>query len=350
MDKSSRWGVLVILCAVVLMAHLVLEQSVVWARAGGGSSSGSRGSRSMSPPARPSSPSPGSNPSPGQRPYGPSGQPSPATNPGMNPSPTSSFTRNPFVQGLAGGLLGGVVGNMLFGNRGYSAPAGAAPAGSGFGGSGIGLMDLLLIGGGLYFLMRYLRKRREQAAMTSSSGSTSYPQRGDFGGYIEPAADAYSPAPLSPAASDLQLGLEQIARSDPYFNENSFKETAQDIFFSIQAAWMNRSLEGAENIITDEMATTMAAEFADMKKKGQINRLENIAVRKVEITEAWQEAGMDYITVLFTANLLDYTVDDKTAQLTAGDQRNPVKFEEFWTFCRASGQPHWELTAINQTR
>jgi predicted lipid-binding transport protein (Tim44 family) len=272
-------------------------------------------------------------------------------NPGMTPPPTSSFTRNPFVQGLAGGVLGGFVGNMLFGSRGYSAPYGAAPSGGGFGGSGIGLMDLLLIGGGIYFLMRYLRKRREQAGMTTSDfGSTSYQPRGDFAGYIEPATDAYRPAPLSPEARDLQLGLEQITRSDPYFNESSLKETAQDIFFRIQAAWMNRSLEGAENIITDEMATTMATEFAGMKAKGQSNRLENIAVRKVEITEAWQESGMDYITVLFTANLLDYTVDDKSGQVVAGDRNNPVKFEEFWTFCRASGQPHWELTAINQAR
>jgi predicted lipid-binding transport protein (Tim44 family) len=52
--------------------------------------------------------------------------------------------------------------------------------------------------------------------------------------------------------------------------------------------------------------------------------------------------------VLFTANLLDYTVDDKTGQVVAGDRNVPVKFEEFWTFCRLSGSPQWALAGINQ--
>jgi predicted lipid-binding transport protein (Tim44 family) len=284
------------------------------------------------------------------------GQPSPGMSPGMNPSASGSFTRNPFVQGMAGGLLGGFVGNMLFGSRGYSstpsgaAPYGAAPPASGFGGSGLGLMDLLLIGGGIYLLMRYLRKRREQAATTTYYDATPHQQPENFGGYLEPNQDSQGNLPLAPEARNLEMGLNQIARTDLGFNETSFKETAQDIFFRIQAAWMNRSLEGAENMISDEMAKTMADQFATMKNNGQINRLENIAVRKVEPSEAWQESGMDYITVLFTANLLDYTVDDKTGALVTGDQRNPVKFEEFWTFCRRSGSANWELCAINQAK
>jgi len=102
--------------------------------------------------------------------------------------------------------------------------------------------------------------------------------------------------------------------------------------------------------ITDEMAKYMAGEFASMKQKGQINRLENIAVRKVEIAEAWQESGKEYISVLFTANLLDYTVDEKSGEVVTGDRRNPVKFEEFWTFCRPIGERNWALSAIQQTR
>jgi len=261
--------------------------------------------------------------------------------------------RSPFAQGLAGGLLGGFVGNMLFGNRGYGAPYGApgygAPGYGGFGGSGIGLFDLLLIGGGIYFLMRYLRRRRERMATgTSFYGPVDYDQAGGYRGYNEAPEDAYEQLPISTQARDLQQGLERIRSFDPGFNEYQFKETAQDLFFRIQAAWMNRSLEGMEGILTDEMAAFFANQFVEMKNKGHINRLENIAVRKVDISEAWQESGRDYITVLFTASLLDYTVDDKNGQVVAGDRYNPVKFEEFWTFCRPSGHPQWELTAINQ--
>jgi len=251
--------------------------------------------------------------------------------------------RSPFAQGLAGGLLGGFVGNMLFGSRGY-----AGPGGSGYGGSSFGLLDLILIGLVIYFIFKFLRRRSGQAAMESGYGPGDYQQQGAYGGRIEQPVEMFEQPEVSPEGRDLQAGLAQIHRVDPGFDETRFVETAQDLFFRIQAAWMNRSLEGVENLLTEEMSSNFLIEFAQMKQKGQINKLENIAVRKVEITEAWQEQGTDYVTVLFTANLLDYTVDDKTGQVVAGDRRAPVKFEEFWTFCRLSGHPQWALAAINQ--
>jgi len=323
-----------------LTANFIFMETIAWARAGGGSSSGSRGGRSLSQPSRPPSPSPG----PGSQPSTPYGQPTPGVRPGMAPSPPGSFMRSPFAQGLAGGLLGGLVGNMLFGSRGYG-----APGSGGFGGSGIGLFDLLLIGGGIYFLMRYLRRRRERMATEPAYyGPVDHDQAGGYGGYNQAPEAAYDQPPISPQARDLQQGLEQIRSFDPGFNEYQFKETAQDLFFRVQAAWMNRSLEGMEDILTDEMAADFAIQFAEMKSKGHLNRLENIAVRKVEVSEAWQESGQDFITVLFMASLLDYTVDDKNGEVVAGDRHNPVKFEEFWTFCRPGGHPQWKLSAINQ--
>ena len=86
----------------------------------------------------------------------------------------------------------------------------------------------------------------------------------------------------------------------------------------------------------------------ELKRKKQVNRLENIAVRTVEITEAWQEAGKDFITVRFCANLLDYTVEEATGQVLSGSKTDPVKFDEYWTFTRPVGNNPWQLSAINQ--
>jgi predicted lipid-binding transport protein (Tim44 family) len=54
------------------------------------------------------------------------------------------------------------------------------------------------------------------------------------------------------------------------------------------------------------------------------------------------------VTVFFTANLLDYTVDDQTGQVISGDKLNPVKFQEFWTFSRDVSSSQWKLSGINQ--
>ena len=54
----------------------------------------------------------------------------------------------------------------------------------------------------------------------------------------------------------------------------------------------------------------------------------------------------DYITVLFTANLLDYTVDEHSGALVEGSMTEPVKFAEEWTWARPVGTENWLLEGI----
>jgi predicted lipid-binding transport protein (Tim44 family) len=68
----------------------------------------------------------------------------------------------------------------------------------------------------------------------------------------------------------------------------------------------------------------------------------------VEIAEAWQEKGQDYITSRIYANLLDYTTDDASGAVVEGSRTVPVKFEEYWTLTRPVGDNPWRLSAINQ--
>jgi predicted lipid-binding transport protein (Tim44 family) len=268
--------------------------------------------------------------------------------PGRNPvtgAPTQPsgglFGGSPFMQGLAGGLAGGFLGSLLFGGVGHATPGGAT-------GGGMGLLDLILIGALLYFGYRFLKRRRAQVVTpgTGFGGSTGFSRPMDDN---QPLSYTRTPQPgVIPGAGEVEQGLRQIRQFDGGLSEEALKETLQDIFFRVQAGWMNRSVEGIEGMITDEMAQYLRNEFDAMRRAGTINRLENIAVRKVEISEAWQEVGKDYVTVLFTANLLDYTVNDSTGAVVEGDKSNPVKFQEFWTFCRDVGPNPWRLSAINQ--
>ena len=142
--------------------------------------------------------------------------------------------------------------------------------------------------------------------------------------------------------------LEPLRLTDPSFNENSLKEMAQDIFFKLQGAWMRQDPALIKDLATPEMTALLEKDLQELKTRDQINKLENIAVRQVEISEAWQEQGRDYITVGFLANLLDYTVDAKTNQVIAGSNTEPVKFEEYWTFTRPTGSSPWKISAITQ--
>jgi predicted lipid-binding transport protein (Tim44 family) len=146
----------------------------------------------------------------------------------------------------------------------------------------------------------------------------------------------------------VETGLRHIRQMDPGFNEKEFTEGCLDRFFKIQGAWANREMSGVRELLTDEMAGTLQAEADRLRAQKQINRLENIAVRSVEITEVWQEQGEDYITVKLSANLLDYTTDEKSEEVISGSRTEPVKFREYWTFKRTVGNHPWKLTAIQQ--
>jgi predicted lipid-binding transport protein (Tim44 family) len=247
------------------------------------------------------------------------------------------------MQGIAGGIAGGLLGSMLFGGTGHAA------SGGGMGGSGIGLFEILILGLLAYFGYRFYKRRRAQPAGAGFFGNAATYERTEnpggqeaFRGEYQDSREGYS------SDGEVERGFQQIRISDPGFNETKLKEELEDLFFRIQASWTNRSLSGIEDKITGEMNEFFVNQFNSMNQSGISNHLENIAVRQVEPAEVWQETDKDYVTVLFTASLLDYTLDYKTGAFVSGDKINPVKFREFWTFCRQIGTRQWKLSAIDQ--
>ena len=53
-----------------------------------------------------------------------------------------------------------------------------------------------------------------------------------------------------------------------------------------------------------------------------------------------------FVTVLFSANLLDYTVDDKNGELIDGSMTDSVKFAEKWTWAKKMGEMNWLLEGV----
>lgn len=142
--------------------------------------------------------------------------------------------------------------------------------------------------------------------------------------------------------------MTHIRQMDPYFDEQRFNDGMMDLFFKIQGAWMNRDLGPVAALLTPQMRQVFQADIDRLLRERRTNRLENIAVRNVEIVEVWQESGQDYITTLIYANLLDYTTDDASGQVVEGSKTEPVKFEEYWTVTRPVGNNPWQLSAIDQ--
>jgi predicted lipid-binding transport protein (Tim44 family) len=272
----------------------ILWASDAWAE-GDGYAGGSRGARASSS-GKPSSGSGSggwveSNPKSYSSPSAPS-----LPRPGSNRSWTRSVIKL---------LLGGLIGSVLLGRASMG---------------GLGLLEVMALAGLTYVAFRYLHDR--------------------------------PPAPVGPpgyaGATSLDGGIGSARRVDPNFDPGRFGETVSHLFLKLQAAWTARDAERAAEVLTPELAAVFQSDCDRMRAEGRINHLEQIAVRAVEVTEAWQEQGQDYVTVRLQASLIDYITDEHDSRMLDGSQAEPVRLDEFWTFVRPVGPNRWKLSAIEQ--
>jgi predicted lipid-binding transport protein (Tim44 family) len=327
MTMKRNIRLLTMLAALLVTSFMVVEQNAQ-ARIGGGGSMGSRGSRSYS---RPVAPPSQTSPS---RQYAPSQPASPAT---PYQQPSRGMFGN-FGSSLLGGMAGGMLGGMLFRSLGFG-------GGYGGGGGGIGLFEILLLAGIGYMIYRFVKKKREDEAGGSHAKVI---QLNDYQNLGQSQSQSLGQGNYEPVRDELEEGLSHVRQMDPSFDEKRFNDNVMDMFFKVQGAWMNRDLSSAAGLLTDEMRGIVQRDIDALLREKRINRLENIAVRSVEISEVWQESGKDFITAVIYANLLDYTTDDTTGAVLAGSKTEPIKFEEYWTFTRPVGNNPWKLSAINQ--
>ena len=154
--RNIRW-------LAAIAAAIIVAPSLVEARAGAGSSSGSRGGHTdQAPP--PTQTAPKAKPversttpqQPAQKPA--TGAPTQAA-----PQPGGFMARNPFLSGLMGGMLGAGLIGMLFGG-GF---AGGLGGGAGFLGL---LLQVLLIGGAAYLAVRLFRSWSAARAQPAGAG------------------------------------------------------------------------------------------------------------------------------------------------------------------------------------
>ena len=244
-----------------------------------------------------------------------------------------------FMSGLAGGLMGGAIGSLLFGGMAHGG------MGGGIMGSGIGLFQILLMAGIGYFIYkRFFKKPAASGAAFRSTSESTGPY--DSGPAMGGSVNAPPPPSSFGGGGTLEDGLAEIRRSEPGFDPQHFSEIASDVFFQVQAGWMRRDVQSYRHLLGVNLAAEYEGHFADLRAKGHINKLENISIRKVEIVDAGVDGNEEFVTVLFTANLLDYTVDEKSDAVVEGSKTNPVKFAEEWTWARSVGSENWKLEGI----
>ncbi len=311
------------------VAALALGPALAEARPGGSSSSGSRGSRTSSAP-------PSTQTAPGttqqfQRTQTPPSQPAaPGVGNQAAPRPAAPapqggfFSRNPLMAGLMGGLLGAGLFGLLSGSGLFGGMGGFA--------SILGLLlQVALIGGLVFLVMRLIRSRRPAVA-----GPAAYAREME-----QPAAQPMGNASGMAMAKGAPVASQpvEIVAAD----YQAFERTLVDI----NAAWSRQDLEALRRIATPEMTNYFAQDLSDLRARGWTNTTSDVRLDAGDLSEAWNEEGQDYATVAMRVSMVDVTrAADGSVQ--EGHPTNRTTATEMWTFVRYPGEA-WKLSAIQQT-
>ena len=302
----------------------VLAVSAADARIGGGSSSGSRGTRTFSAPP-PTTTAPGSA-SQFNRTITQPGQPG-----GFN---TAAPARGGLFGGRFGGMLGGLAAGflgaglfgMLFGGGLFSGLGGFA--------SILGLILQIVL---VVFLVRMAMawwQRRNQPAYAAgpspADGQQSFRSGlsgldsglGGFGGF----GGGSNQPPL------------QIQPAD--------YEAFERLLGEIQQAWSNEDVGRLRLLSTPEMASYFERDLEQNQARGVVNKVSGVKLLQGDLAEAWRENGADYATVAMRFTLADKTTERASGRVVEGSDQ-PQEVTEIWTFLRHPGAD-WQLSAIQQ--
>jgi len=380
--RQYLFPALVALSLVLTGATDALAKAGSTSKSSSGSSFGSRGSRTADAPMErtltlPSSPSPRvaappPAPSAAPRPGNVEAQPlQPGLQPGLQQpgmrapamagagagmaAPAAAqpgfFQRNPFMAGMAGGLVGAGIGSMLFGHS----PALAAASDAAPGANILGLLIQVALIGGLIWLAFKLFRGRAPAgpnpyAAQSRAPLDSYgaPSRSSDNPYaaprtaVEPRFEpqaTLSPVPPVAAPPRVQREFEPTEA-----DQNDFT----NILLGVQQSWSAADPAALRAWATPEMVTFLAQDLGRNTADGLVNRVEQISLREGDVVESWREETAQYVTARLVFDCLDYMVRTDTGTLVSGSRTSPVTHAELWTFVRPTSGGSWLLSAIQQ--
>jgi len=307
MARSMRSALIL----VSLLPALALVAADANARAGGGSSFGSRGTRTFSPPAATQT---------APNAAAPIERSMTQRAPASSPATGGWFGRPGLFGGLAAGFLGAGLLGLLFGQGLFGGLGGFAS-----------ILGLLLQVALILFVARLIWSWYQRRHAPAYAGGASLlrgmapgaaPERQTGGG-------SFAAAPLSIAPADF--------------------DAFERLLGEVQAAYGAEDLAALRTRVTPEMLSYFSEELAANASRGVVNRVSDVKLLQGDLAEAWREGDAEYATVAMRFSLLDQTIDRASGRLVEGDPSRPSEATELWTFRRAPGGP-WLLSAIQQGR
>lgn len=285
------------LCVLGLFLWTLWADVADAARFGGGKSFGSRPSYKRSAPA------------PSRSYATPQRAPGSMSGGAIPRSPLSSPMRS--WGGMLGGLLmGGLLGSLLFGG----AHAWGGPS----------LLDLLVIGGGLFLLFRFFKARR----LATSSAAGFHRTGGDPWAAAEAGAGRGGNSGFGAASASKPSG----SRVPPDFDPQEFMEKAKALYVQLQEAWDRRDLQAIRPLVSPEVFEEIQHQA---QEDAQPSRTHLLWINP-ELLEVRELDGHTVASVLFDVMMRET------------DQEMAKQVRELWHFRRQGTAHAWIVEGLQQ--
>ncbi len=309
-----------------MAAMVLLVPAMADARVGGGTNSGSRGSRTDQAPA-PTQTAPATKPVERSATPTQQAQARPAATPAA--APGGFFARNPFLSGMMGGLIGAGLIGMMFGG--------------GFGGFGgmagmLGLLvQLALIGGLGYLAYRLFKGRSAAPAAASPAYAGGPPQTAEpmsMGRSMLAGAGGGGGSAAAAAPAGIAIASEDFS-------------TFEKMLSDIQSAFSKGDLTKLRTMVTPEMVGYFSEQLSANASRGVENKVDAVKLDQGDLSESWSEGGIDYASVAMRFSMIDVTRRIADGTIVDGNPQVRTEATEVWTFLRSRGG-NWILSAISQ--
>ena len=324
--QRTRGIVQVIAVILSVAVPVMFAISAADARPGGGSSSGSRGSRTYSaPPTTSTAPNAAQ---PMNRTMTQPGSPGMAGPAAAGAAAKGGFFNKPgmgMLGGLAAGFLGAGLLGMLFGGGMFSGLGGLSS-----------IIGLVLQIGLIIIVVKLAMSWWQRRHQTASAFAGPAP-----GAAVGPGG----PGPLNSLRTGTGFGLG--SGSAPLEIQPADYEAFEQLLGDIQTAWSNEDVAKLHTLATPEMVSYFTKDLEENKARNDVNKVSDVKLLQGDLAEAWREGETDYASVAMRFSLIDKTLERGTNRLVAGSEQ-PIEATEVWTFVRPRGAS-WELSAIQQT-
>jgi predicted lipid-binding transport protein (Tim44 family) len=231
------------------------------------------------------------------------------------------------MRGLIGGLIaGGLIGALL--GHGFGSMAGA--------GFLMAILQIVLIGGLIWFLFRMFGRRRatapafaggQGAAFASMEPRQSFTSQQPWGSTSVPAA-----APVG----DIEIDIDERD-----------KEAFERLLVEVQDAFGREDYARLRERTTPEIMSYFAEELSQNATSGRRNQVSGTTLLDAEVSEAWREGSTDYATIAMRYESVDVMLNRSSGAVLSGSASVPTQATELWTFMRDAGGA-WRVSAVQE--